>query len=79
MAGEGMKFFLQTDTMLTEVLTIRLAAYRYNFSMRTIQKWCDEGKLIAYEFEGRWLIPISELERYVTTKDFYHQTMGQYE
>jgi len=79
MAGEGMKIFFEIDTVLTEMLTVMQVAYRYNFSTRTIQKWCDEGKLIAHEFEGRWFIPTAEIERYVATKDYYHKVMAQYE
>jgi hypothetical protein len=63
-AGEGMQIFFMVDDMLTEVLSIKLASYRYNFSVRTIRQWCEEGKLIAYELDGRWWIPTSELDRH---------------
>lgn len=64
MAGEGMRIFLQTGDMLTEVLTVNIAAYRYNFSVRTIRQWIDEGKLSAINLDGRWLIPVSEIDRH---------------
>lgn len=70
--GEGMKIFFDVDGMLTEVLSIKLAAYRYNFSVRTIRQWCEEGKLIAYELDGRWWIPASELDRH-TRRDTLHK------
>jgi len=79
MAGEGMKIFLEIDNMLTEVLSVMSIAYRYNFHVRTIQKWADEGKIIAYEIEGRWWIPVQEIERFVLTKDYYRKVMAQYE
>ena len=63
MAGEGMKVFLEIDDMLTEVLTVKLAAYRYNFSVRTIRQWIDEGKVSAIDLDGRWLIPVPEIDR----------------
>jgi len=77
--GEVEKVFLQIDSVLTEMLSCKQAAYRYNFSQRTFQQWCDEGKLKAVDFEGRWFIPIAEIERHVSTRDHYHKVMGQFE
>lgn len=57
------------DDVLTEMLSVKQASYHYNFHMRTIQRWIDEGKLIAVNFEGRWWIPASELKRVVMTSD----------
>ena len=67
--GEGRKFFIEIDGMLTEVLSCKQVAYRYNFSIRTIQQWVDEGKLFATDFEGRWWIPKSEIEAFVLARD----------
>lgn len=74
--GEGMQFFCYIDNVLTEVLSIRLASYRYNFSVRTIRQWCEEGKLIAYELEGRWWIPVTELDRHAR-RDFATQNVAE--
>lgn len=79
MAGEGMKIFLEIDSMPTQVLTIKQAAYRYNCPSRTIQQWIDEGKLIAYQIEQRWFIPLSALETRIASRDYYHQAMAQWE
>lgn len=67
--GEGRRFFILIDSVLTEVLSCKQAAYHYNFSIRTIQKWIDEDKIFATEFEGRWWIPKNEIEAFVTTND----------
>jgi predicted site-specific integrase-resolvase len=60
--GEGRRFFLEIDSVLTEVLTVKQAAYHYNYSFRTIQKWIEEGKIIPIEFEGRNWIKKSDME-----------------
>lgn len=62
--GEVQQFFCYVDDVLTEVLTVRLASYRYNFSVRTIRQWYEEGKIGAYELEGRLWIPVTELDRH---------------
>jgi len=74
--GEGMKLFLQVDNVLTEVLSCRLAAYRYNFSIRTIRQWIDEDKIKSYEIDGRHWIPVSELDRH-TRRDFATQNVAE--
>jgi len=79
MAGEGVQVFIMVDGMLTEVLSVMTVAYRYNFAERTIRQWCDHGKLIAINVEGRWWIPTSEIESYLARRDYYHRVMGQYE
>lgn len=79
MAGEGMKIFLEIENMLTEVLTVKQAAYRYNCPSRTIQQWIDEGKLIAFQIEQRWFIPKKDFETRIASRDYYHKVMGQYE
>lgn len=62
MAGEGMKLFLEVDGMLTEVITVVQAAYHLKYHHRTIQRWCDEGRLIAFNFEGRWFIDAAQIK-----------------
>jgi len=79
MVGEGMKIFLEVDGMLTEVLTLKSAAYHYNCPARTIQQWIDEGKLIAYQIEQRWFIPKYAFETRIASRDYYHKVMGQFE
>jgi len=59
-----MNFFLKIDDMLTEVLSVKAAAYRLKYAERTIRQWCDEGKLIAINVENRWWIPLPEIERH---------------
>lgn len=56
MAGEVTKVFLMIDSVLTEVLTVKQAAYHLKYHERTIQRWADEGKLTATNFGGvLWL------------------------
>jgi excisionase family DNA binding protein len=54
MAGEGIKIFFLIDTVLTEMMTVRQAAYHLKYHERTIQRWAEEGKLIAINVDGRW-------------------------
>lgn len=67
--GEGRQFSILIDSVLTEVLSCKQAAYHYNLSIRTIQKWIDEGKIYAIDFEGRWWIPKAEIETFVKAND----------
>lgn len=67
--GQGRRFFILIDSVLTEVLSCKQIAYHYNLSIRTVQRWIDEGKLFATEFEGRWWIPKNEIEAVVKTLD----------
>jgi hypothetical protein len=65
MAGEGMRFFLEIDNVLTEVLTTELAAYHYNYAQTTIRKWSDEGKITSYKIAGGLFIKKSSLEDFL--------------
>ena len=65
MAGEGMLIFLQIDNVLTEVLTVELAAYRYNYAKTTLRQWCDEDKLISYKVAGILLIKKDSIEHFL--------------
>jgi excisionase family DNA binding protein len=67
-AGEGRRYFIMIDDMLTEMLTVKQAAYHYNFSFRTIQKWIDEGKLSPIEIEGRNWIKKSDIEQRILVR-----------
>jgi len=75
MAGEGVQVFMRLDGMLTEVLSIKSAAYRLKYSIRTIQQWIDEGKLIAINVDNRNWIPISEIDR-ITARDCATQNVA---
>lgn len=79
MRGESIKVFLEIDGVLTQVLTVKQASYRYNCPSRTIQQWIDEGKLIAHQIEQRWFIPLDAFETRIATRDYYHSVMGQFE
>jgi excisionase family DNA binding protein len=61
--GEVAQVFFVVNDMLTEMLTVKQAAYRYNFSFRTIQKWIDEGKISPIEIEGRNWIKKTDIEQ----------------
>jgi excisionase family DNA binding protein len=54
MVGEGIKVFFLIDTVLTEMLSVKQAAYHLKYHERTIQRWAEEGKLIAINVDGRW-------------------------
>jgi excisionase family DNA binding protein len=62
-AGEGTRIFFEIDNVLTEMLTVRQAAYHLQYSVRTIQQWIGEGKLIAINVDNRNWIPKTEIDR----------------
>ena len=66
--GEGRRIFFEVDNVLTEMLTVKQAAYRYNFSFRTIQKWIDEGKISPIEIEGRNWLKKEDLDKRIMTR-----------
>jgi len=67
--GEGMQVFMLLDGMLTEMITCKQASYHFNFSMRTIQQWADEGKLIAINVEGRLWLSKESVQECVMARD----------
>jgi predicted site-specific integrase-resolvase len=62
-AGEGTRIFFEIDNVLTEMLTVRQAAYHLQYSVRTIQQWIGVGKLIAINVDNRNWIPKTEIDR----------------
>lgn len=68
MIGEVTQVFFVVDGMSTEMLTVKQAAYHYNFSFRTIQKWIDEGKIIPIEIEGRNWIKKADLDKRIMAR-----------
>lgn len=67
--GQVVRFIAVIDNVNIPVITVREASYRYNFSPRTIQKWCDEGKLIFIKIENRYWIHELDIERFVKATD----------
>jgi predicted site-specific integrase-resolvase len=63
LAGEGVQVFMLLDSVLTEMLTVKQSAYHLKYSIRTIQQWIGEGKLIAINVDNRNWIPRSEIDR----------------
>lgn len=63
MAGEVGQVFMMVDGMLTEMLTVKQAAYHLKYSVRTLQQWIGEGKLIAISIDNRNWIPRHEVDR----------------
>jgi len=56
MIGEGIKVFIEIDGVLTQMITVKQAAYHLKYHERTVQRWADEGKLIAINVGGvLWL------------------------
>jgi len=72
MAGEGMRIFLEIDDMLTEVLTIELAAYHYNFAKTTLRQWCNEDKIKFIKVYGMLLIEKKSLEHFINRDTATH-------
>lgn len=63
--GEVEKVFMLLDGMLTEMVSVAMASYRYKYSVRTIRQWSDEGKLITVEIEGRRWITVESIDRHL--------------
>lgn len=66
--GEGRRIFFEIDSVLTEMMTVKQAAYHYNYSFRTIQKWIDEGKIIAIKVEGKNWLKKKDLDKRIMTR-----------
>lgn len=66
--GEVHQVFFVVDSVLTEMLTVKQAAYHYNYSFRTIQKWIDEGKIIAIKVEGKNWLKKEDLDKRIMTR-----------
>jgi hypothetical protein len=69
MEGEGIKIFLEVDGMLTQVVTVVTAAYHLKYHPRTIQRWCDEGKLIAWNVDGRLYVDAVQVKSVAVALD----------
>ena len=76
MAGEGVQVFMLLDSVLTEMLTVKQAAYHLKYSIRTLQQWIDEGKLIAINVDNRNWIPRYEIDR-INARDHNHILMAE--
>lgn len=63
--GEVEKVFLFVDGMLTEVMTVASASYRYKYAKTTIRKWSDEGKIITYKIAGGLFVEKSSIEDFL--------------
>lgn len=59
---------MMLDDMLTEMLTVKQAAYHYKIPFRTIEKWIDEGKIIPVRIEHRNWLKKSDLEMRIKTR-----------
>jgi excisionase family DNA binding protein len=51
-----------------KTLDVYTFAFLLDLSPKTIYKWIKQGKVMAIRVEGRWRIPLAELER-ITGKE----------
>lgn len=51
-----------------EFVTVEQGAAENFYSPRTIRQWCDEGRIEAYKWSGRWLIVRSELATFCRSR-----------
>lgn len=47
-----------------EVIRVEQAAQQYSYAPRTIRQWCDEGKVKAHKYLGKWWIEADSIEKY---------------
>lgn len=62
--GEVEKVFFVVDSMLTEMMTAKSAAYHLKYHQRTIRKFCDEGKLIGINVDGRLWVTVESVNEF---------------
>ena len=67
--GKDVQVFMIVDSVLTEMVTCKSAAYHLNFSMRTIRQWADEGKLIGINVDGRLWLTKDSVEQCLKRRD----------
>ena len=48
-----------------KILTLKEAAKLLKVSLRTIQRWCDEGEFPAFQLGIQWRIYESDLRNYI--------------
>ena len=51
-----------------KTVSVQVFAFLLNISPKTVYKWISQGKVKAIRVEGRWRIPLAELER-ITGKE----------
>lgn len=54
---------------LTMITTVKEASVKFNYSMRTIQQWCDEGRIVAVKIYGQWVLDSGSLQRFVKARE----------
>lgn len=74
--GEVVQVFFVVDGMLTEMITVKQAAYRLKYHERTIQRWADEGKLIAINVEGRVWVDAAQINSVAAALDLNGETVA---
>ena len=48
-----------------KILTLREAAKILKVSLRTLQRWCDEGEFPGYQLGIQWRVNESDLRSYI--------------
>ena len=51
-----------------KTLSVQTFAFLLDISPKTVYKWISQGRVKAIRVEGRWRIPLAELER-ITGKE----------
>jgi len=68
-AGQAVHIFDDYTGRFVACIFVRTASSLSTYRKRTIQQWCDEGKLIAYKVSGHWLVSIESLESFAIARD----------
>jgi len=51
------------------VTTASEVAKHYHYTPRTVQQWCDEGKVAAVKIDHVWIISIPSLKKFVDARE----------
>lgn len=51
------------------VTTPSEVARHYHYTPRTVQQWCDEGKVAAKKIDHVWLISVASVRRFVEARE----------
>jgi hypothetical protein len=51
------------------ITTPKEVAKHYHYTQRTVQQWCDEGKVAAHKIDSGWIISIASVKRFVEARE----------
>lgn len=58
----------ETIRIDVEVMRVEQAAQQFSYAPRTIRQWCDEGRVKAHKYLGKWWIEVPSIEKYAAER-----------